>query len=179
MKRFLFAAVAAAVLAGPLAASAQNWDQRHDRRELQNDRRETNQDRRDARRDGVVTQGERRELRHDQGELRQDRQAMRYDRRNNNTWRGRAEWNGFNGARSGFWFAPGYGYRPVDRRWNNYVWRRGGYVPSAYRGYYVQDPYYYGLRPAPRGYRWVYLNGNFVLMALATGLIADVILNGY
>jgi Ni/Co efflux regulator RcnB len=67
----------------------------------------------------------------------------------------------------------------VDRRWRNYAWRRGGYVPVAYRTYYVQDPYYYGLRPAPRGYRWVYLDNNFALMALGTGLIADVIANGY
>ncbi len=54
-----------------------------------------------------------------------------------------------------------------------------GRVPVAYRTYYVQDPVYYGLAPAPRGYRWVYADGNFVLMALATGLIAQVIANGY
>lgn len=60
-----------------------------------------------------------------------------------------------------------------------YNWRRGAYVPAAYRGYYVQDPYYYGLRAPPRGYRWVYADGNFVLMALATGLIAEVLMNGY
>ncbi len=52
-------------------------------------------------------------------------------------------------------------------------------MPPAYRGYYVQDPYYYGLRPAPAGYRWVYLNNNFALMAVASGLIADIIVNGY
>ena len=179
MKRLIFAAVAAAVMAGPVAASAQNWDQHRDQRDAQHDRRELNQDRRDAWRDGHVGPGERRELRQDQNALRNDRQALRYDRRNENSWRGRNEWRGFNGSRSGFWFAPGYGYRPIDRRWNNYVWRRGGYVPPAYRGFYVQDPYYYGLRRAPYGYRWVYLNGNFVLMAVATGLIADVIINGY
>jgi Ni/Co efflux regulator RcnB len=43
----------------------------------------------------------------------------------------------------------------------------------------VQDWGYYGLRPPPPGYRWVYADGNFVMMALATGLIADVIINGY
>jgi Ni/Co efflux regulator RcnB len=43
----------------------------------------------------------------------------------------------------------------------------------------VQDPVYYGLAPAPPGYRWVYADGDFVLMALATGLIANVIAHGY
>jgi Ni/Co efflux regulator RcnB len=43
----------------------------------------------------------------------------------------------------------------------------------------VQDYGYYGLRAPPRGYRWVYADGNFVLMAVATGLIADVLLNRY
>ena len=52
-------------------------------------------------------------------------------------------------------------------------------MPAAYRGYYVQDPFFYGLRPAGPGYRWVYLNGNFALMNLRTGLIADIVFNAY
>jgi Ni/Co efflux regulator RcnB len=52
-------------------------------------------------------------------------------------------------------------------------------VPVVYRRYYVQDYYYYGLRPPPPGYRWVYADGNFVLMALATGLIVEVLLDRY
>ena len=52
-------------------------------------------------------------------------------------------------------------------------------MPRAYRGYYVQEPSYYGLRPAPRGQRWIYADGNFVLMAVASGLIAQVVANGY
>ena len=81
-------------------------------------------------------------------------------------------------AQPGQWYAPGYGYQRVNPSWRS-AWRRGGYVPGAYRHYYVQDYGYYGLRPPPRGYQWVYADGNFVLMALATGLIADVILHGY
>lgn len=166
MKHLLYAAVALATVAAPMAATAQPGDRREDRRELQNDRR-------DAHRDGVVRPGERREIQRDRAEL-------RYDRRRPDSWRGRNEWRDFRGARQGYWYAPGYGYRPIDRRYHgaNY-WRRGAYVPSAYRGYYVQDPYYYGLAPAPRGYRWVYADNNFVLMALATGLIAQVVANGY
>ncbi|WP_371514533.1 RcnB family protein [Brevundimonas denitrificans] len=34
-------------------------------------------------------------------------------------------------------------------------------------------------RPAPRGYRWVHANNDIVLIALATGLIADIVLNVY
>ena len=70
------------------------------------------------------------------------------------------------------WNGPGW-------YWCGYGWRRGAYVPSHYRTYYVQDPYYYGLSAPPRGHRWVYADGNFVLMALASGLIAEVISNGW
>ena len=52
-------------------------------------------------------------------------------------------------------------------------------MPAAYRGFYVQDWGYYGLRPPPPGYRWIYADGNFVLMAAATGLIADLVIHGY
>jgi len=87
-------------------------------------------------------------------------------------WRGRPEWRGYGGPRTGYWYAPGYGYRPMVR---GVEWRRGGYVPPAYRTYYVQDPVYYRLAPPPRGYRWVYGDGGFVLMALGTGMIASVV----
>ena len=87
-------------------------------------------------------------------------------------WRGRPEWRGYGGPRSGYWYAPGYGYRPVMR---GVEWRRGAYVPPVYRTYYVQDPVYYRLAAAPHGYRWVYGDGNFALMALSTGMIASVV----
>jgi Ni/Co efflux regulator RcnB len=164
MKHLLYAAVALATVAAPMAASAQSQDRREDRRE---DQRELRDDRHDARRDGVVTQREQRELHRDRAEL-------RYDRR-----RADNEWRDFRGPRAGYWYAPGYGYRPIDRRYRSAYWRRGAYVPVPYRSYYVQDPYYYGLGRAPRGYRWVYADNNFVLMALASGLIAQVVANGY
>ena len=178
MKPMLYAAVALATLAAPLAASAQGYDRdrRENRQELREDRRELREDRRDARRDGVVTPRERREIARDRGEVRESQRAVRYDRRRADTWRDRAEWRGYRGARNGYWYAPGYGYQRMNRGHN---WRRGAYVPSSYRRYYVQDPYYYGLRAPPPGHRWVYADGNFVLMALATGLIANVIANGY
>lgn len=194
MKKLILAAAALAAAASPIAASAQDWrgerrgdrrEVREDRRELREDRRELREDRRDARRDGVVTDRERRELNRDrrevresQHDLRDSRRELRYDRRRAESWRNRAEWRSYRGPRAGYWYAPGYGYRPHDRRYSN-VWRRGAHVPVIYRNYYVQDPYYYGLPPAPYGHRWIYADGNFVLMSVAGGLISQVILGGY
>lgn len=154
MKHLLYAAVVLGAALAPIAASAEPGDHDHGRQE---DRR----DHGDERDRG----GERHDERH-------------YDRGRPESWRDRDEWRGFQGARQGYWYAPGYGYERVEPRWRG-AWRRGGYVPGPYRHYYVQDWGYYGLRPPPRGYRWVYADGNFLLMALTTGLIADVILNGY
>lgn len=177
MRTLLIATAALATVAAPMAASAQpGQERREDRREYREDRREYREDRRDARRDGYVSEREARELQRDRAELRRDRAELRYDRRRADTWRNRAEWRDYRGARAGYWYAPGYGYRPYAR---NYAWRTGRYVPAAYRSYYVQDPYYYGLRAPPPGHRWVYADGNFVLMALATGLIANVVANAY
>jgi Ni/Co efflux regulator RcnB len=156
MRHLLYAALAASAAIAPIAASAQPYDQgRYDQR---GDARDHRDDRHDDRR--------------------ADRRDGRYERGRPDSWRDRAEWRGFRGARQGYWYAPGYGYQRVNPAWRR-VWRRGAYVPAPYRHYYVQDWGYYGLRPPPPGYRWVYADGNFVLMALTTGLIADVILNGY
>lgn len=175
MKNLLFAVAALATAAAPIAASAQpGHERREDRRELHEDRREYREDRRDA--GHHVGPGEARELARDRAEIRHDQRELRYDRRRPDSWRGRPEWNAYRGARAGFWYAPGYGYyRAVP----GHAWRRGAYVPRTYRHFYVQDYRYYGLRPPPPGYRWIYADGNFVLMALATGLIASVILDAF
>jgi Ni/Co efflux regulator RcnB len=180
MKNLLYAAAALACAAAPVAASAQGWqDRQDDRRDYREDRREYREDRRDAYRDGVVTPREHRELERDRRDLARSRNELRYDRRRADTWRDRAEWRTYRGARPGYWYAPGYGYHRYDRRYARGYWRRGGYVPPTYRTYSVQDPYYYGLRAPPPGHRWVYADNNFVLMAIASGLIADVVINGY
>lgn len=164
MKHLLYAAVALAAVAAPIAATAQPYDRQDERHD---DRRDRRDDRRDERRD---------DRRDDRGDRRgYEHRELRYDRGRADSWRDRAEWREFRGVRPGYWYAPGYGYRPVSR----YSWRRGAYVPGPYRGYYVQDWGYYGLRPPPPGYRWIYADGNFVLMAAATGLIADLVIHGY
>lgn len=90
-------------------------------------------------------------------------------------WRGRSDWSGYEGRRAGFWYAPGYGYYAVDSRWTGHRWRRGEYLPPAYRHYYVADPRFFGLRPAPRGYAWVYAGGDIVMTSRSSGLILDVL----
>ncbi|MBB5738310.1 RcnB family protein [Brevundimonas aurantiaca] len=61
----------------------------------------------------------------------------------------------------------------------HYRWRTGAYLPPQYRTYYVRDPYFYGLRPAPHGYRYVHAGSDILLVAVATGLIASVLSNVY
>jgi Ni/Co efflux regulator RcnB len=58
-------------------------------------------------------------------------------------------------------------------------WRRGGRVPPEYRGrnYVVNDWRGNRLNAPPRGYQWVGVGGDFVLAAIATGLIVQIISN--
>lgn len=177
MKSAFIVFLALSTSLSPIVASAQpGREYREDREDHRENRRELKEDRKDAGRDGVITQQEQRELNRDRADVRESRRELRYDRQRQETWRDRTEWRTYRGQRSGYWYAPGYGYRTVVRGRD---WRQGAYVPRSYRRYYVQEPYYYGLPPAPRGRRWVYADGNFVLMVVSTGLIARVVSNGY
>ena len=55
-------------------------------------------------------------------------------------------------------------------------WARGQNLPSEYRtrGHYV-DYRRHHLRAPPRGYQWVQVDNNYVMVALTTGLIASII----
>jgi Ni/Co efflux regulator RcnB len=57
--------------------------------------------------------------------------------------------------------------------------RRGGYVPREYRArnYYVTDYRAHRLSAPPRGQQWVQIGPDYVLMAIATGLIAHMVLS--
>ena len=57
-------------------------------------------------------------------------------------------------------------------------WKRGGRVPNEYRNrnYVVNDYRAYHLNAPPRGYQWVGVGGDYVLAAIATGLIAQIII---
>ena len=75
--------------------------------------------------------------------------------------------------------APNYGgqrYAPVGGYGR---WRRGQVLPPAYRGAVISDFGRYHLRRPPRGYYWVQQDDDFVLVAMATGLIFEVIPGGY
>lgn len=65
------------------------------------------------------------------------------------------------------------------RQGQGHQWRHGEYVDRGewrhagridYRGYHLRRP--------PYGYEWRAYDGNWVLAALATGLIAEIIING-
>jgi len=56
--------------------------------------------------------------------------------------------------------------------------RRGGHLQRDHRGDYVRDYKRHGLRAPGRGQQWRHVDGRYVLIAAATGLIADVVLNG-
>lgn len=67
-------------------------------------------------------------------------------------------------------------YQPPPPRWV-----RGQRYSDHYRGpvYVVNDYRGYRLRQPPRGYRWIRDDrGDFLLVAIATGIIADLVLNG-
>jgi Ni/Co efflux regulator RcnB len=67
--------------------------------------------------------------------------------------------------------------RKQDRR-EYRRWAKGQRLDARYRGngYYVSDWRRHGLRTPPRGYRWQRVDDQYVLAAVATGLIASVIL---
>ncbi|MGZ5194458.1 MAG: RcnB family protein [Ramlibacter sp.] len=69
--------------------------------------------------------------------------------------------------------------RNYDREYNAHNWQRGSRIPDEYRSrqYVVNDWHRHGLRQPPRGYQWVQVGGDYVLVAIATGIIAQLLLN--
>ena len=109
-----------------------------------------------------------------QGGQYQGRTWNRNTRLSGDWWRGRRGFEGYGGHRSGFWFAPGWGYYQVDPRWYGYDWEIGAVVPYELRSYYVSDPEDYGLPPAPYGTAWVFLGDEIVLIDLQSGEIVQI-----
>jgi Ni/Co efflux regulator RcnB len=60
---------------------------------------------------------------------------------------------------------------------DNPHWSRGDKLPAQYRAnqYVVSDWKSSNLRKPPRGYHWVRANNQYVLSALASGVIADIV----
>lgn len=115
--------------------------------------REARQDLREAQRDlrRADTPREAREARRDMREAQRDLREAREDRRE-------------------------------ERRYYNAhgpEFRRGHRLPPELRSrqYVVNDWHRHRLAPPPRGYQWVQVGPDYVLVAIATGLIANLILN--
>lgn len=75
----------------------------------------------------------------------------------------------------------GQNYRGMYDRGRHEGWyKRGGYVPPEYRegAYVVTDWRSQRLRQPPRGYRYVRSdNGDFLLVAITTGVIVSILAN--
>ena len=159
MKRLILTLAAVASVAGPMATMAtdaaaqpgREW--RDDRRDNRWDNRRDNRwdDRRDYRRD----------------DRRDNRFDGRWDNRRYNGYYYNNRWS-YGAPPSAYYGRPGF--RPGYQ-----AWQRGGYLPPTYRGYVVRDYGRYGLRAPPRGYYWYQSGNDYILAAIATGLIFDVI----
>jgi Ni/Co efflux regulator RcnB len=71
-------------------------------------------------------------------------------------------------------------YRYDERRpGSSYQLRRGGYLPPQYRHrqYIVEDWRGHRLNRPPVGYHWVQVGGDYVLVAITTGIILQLLLN--
>lgn len=171
MRRLILSLAAVAAVAGPIAASAtavqaQSWD----RRESHADRRGDRWDQRDDRRDH-----------------RYDRRDQRYDNRNyppprphyppprHQSW-DQSRYNGYYYQNRWYYGPPPVVYYSHPQYRPGYVaWRRGAVLPPHYRGYVIHDYHRYRLRPPPRGYAWHQVGNDYLLAAVATGIIFEII----
>ena len=171
MKRLILSIAAAAAVAGPMAFTATSASADDDRGRGRADH-EQRWDRNDHR--GDRDRGDRRDYRGDRYDRRDDR---RDDRRSYSNWdRGRHNGYYYNNR----WF---YGPPPQAYYGNPYYrpgyasWRRGASLPPYYRGYVVSDYHRYHLRQPPRGYAWYRVGNDYLLAAIASGIIFDIITN--
>ena len=82
-----------------------------------------------------------------------------------------------------------YGNRGNDERHGAYgdgnygargpKYHRGGYIPREYRSrqYVVNNWHAHRLSAPPRGQQWVQVGSDYVLIAIATGIIAQLVLS--
>jgi Ni/Co efflux regulator RcnB len=175
MKRLLLTIAAVAAVAGPMAvaagdASAQDRG-RYGHSDGRGDRHDGGRGGYDGRHDGRHDgRGDRRyDGRHDNGRHNGWDRGSRWDDRRYNGYYYNNRWS-YGAPPAHYYGSPGF--RPGYS-----AWRRGGYLPSYYRGngYVIRDYGYYRLRPPPRGYYWYRAGNDYVLAAVATGLIFDII----
>lgn len=95
--------------------------------------------------------------------------------------RGDGDWGDRDGDRGDREYGEEHGHGRFegmhDRGRHEGWYKRGGRVPVVYRTdrYYVSDWHREHLREPPRGYRWVRSDdGEFLMIAIATGIIVDI-----
>jgi Ni/Co efflux regulator RcnB len=156
-----------ALAAASLSFSSLSFAQGHDRGDRGDRDRQGAQQRDGDRRDGDRRGGDRRGQRgdNDWSQRSNDRgQARHYGRDDR-----RSEMGQRGGYRAEQYY---YGARGPE-------WRRGGHIPHHYRShqYVVNDWRGHRLHAPPHGYHWVQVGGDYVLVAIATGIIAQLLLN--
>lgn len=112
------------------------------------------------------------------GHERDRHERDRHDRDYRHAWSN----GGYYGAPRGYYQSPRGYYAP--RGHYGHRWQRGEWLSPAYRAryHYVPDYRRYGYRmyAPPPGCRWVRDDGgDLLLMALATGIVLDVIYDAY
>jgi Ni/Co efflux regulator RcnB len=133
-----------------------------------------NRDHGDQQRSQQRDHNDRRDMRGDRGDRRNDvradrRHDSRFDRRDDRHRGG--DWRRGDDRRAGD--RGGRGAGP------DHDWYRGGRLPPQYRGHqYVVDNWRaHRLSAPPRGYHWVQAGSDYVLVAIATGVIASILLS--
>ncbi len=95
--------------------------------------------------------------------------------RSNDWWRNDRGFRGYTGFRSGFYFAPNYGYYAVPRQYFGQRYYEGGYLPSIFWRYSLSDYRTYGLGYPPPGTQWVAVDNTIYLIDSYDGYIIEVI----
>jgi Ni/Co efflux regulator RcnB len=145
MKKILSAALALSMIASAGAAAAQPYDR---------GQQSQGYDRRDDRRDDRADRRD--DRRDDRADRRDDRADAKYERR---------------AAKR---YAAARYQRPAGYQQRH--WRYGERLPASYRSRaYIVDHRRYGLQAPPRGYQYTRVDNDVVLTAVATGVIASVI----
>ena len=104
---------------------------------------------------------------------RDDNPHARWDTSRDNGYWMNNQWH-YGAAPRSYVGKPGFAYG-----WHD--WHKGDRIPASVRSHYrVVDYRSHHLRQPPRGYHWVQDDkGNVILAAIATGLIADLIINSH
>ena len=185
-KAIVSVVIAAVCLASGTSASAQSYNNRNDGRYEQQNRYEQRGNDQYGNRysvdngDNRYTRGDDRHDRHERWG-RDDRDSH-HDRGDRYERHGDGNWGSYRVDNRGYNYGNAYDGRSDGRAYyasNRYEVRQGAYLPQEYRSerYVINDWQERRLSAPPRGSHWVSAGNDYVLAAVATGLIAAVLLN--